>query len=367
MPHPFEEEAQPLTLSPASGVTDSRGNLVISPEDDPQEAIEDETNSEAGIGFAAASEAYLTAGLYNADFAIGPPDATDTIDDQNALPYWRLTGATASAVHVTWGTSAAGPSGRAVTFAIDYLAASEWVYFEQVVPVDPRRAVYIPELTVGTATTSTTAVAASLRAAFLDATGTALAAATRADLDWTNAAQSFAIAPIYPPSTARFLRVRFGVTSTAAYSTATTQAFYQAWNGAAMPSYATLTCADLTFGAAGTATSTFSGLGVFRAPAYGWVSSLSIGGGTAPTGNTYVLSVYNATQSKVCTPTVTMTGGQSYGYATVLPGTASDFAPGDQLYPRCVATGTATPAPEVGISFLAVMGMFTNKARTGSG
>ena len=248
---PYEEDANPLTLGPST-ITDRRGNLVYTDEDDPEEAMPTQTEY-IGTGVGVAQQNVYTSGVNNSDFLLPPPDTTLSISDMNSLPYWRLVeGGDASIVykHVT---AAASPSGKAIRATIANGVVDDEAMFEQIIPVSPRERLKLPILrsTVG----ADADTGAEIRIQYFTAAGVSTGSESSGALDpaFLNPQDVYALAGI--PTDARYARIRFGVVLTGTVTSDTID-FYEAWAGTPHISYETWTFSDVTLAGTGTNTIT---------------------------------------------------------------------------------------------------------------
>jgi hypothetical protein len=232
---PYEEDANPLTRN--SGVyTDRLGSVVWSDENDPEEAYEDEEF--IGIGAGPALQTLATAGVYNADFQLGPPDPAQPISDMNPLPYWRLTDVGGAGITMTWVDEAAAPAGKALRATLTNATSSSEVYLEQVIPVSPRQRLKLPILrsTVGADANSLSEV----RIRYFTYAGVATGAEQTGVLDPTflDPQDVYALAGI--PADARFARIRIAISPDGDVASDTID-LYEAWAGTPHISYETWT------------------------------------------------------------------------------------------------------------------------------
>lgn len=112
----------------------SGAGLFTTNSDPNQSGVDPLTDADAplgtDVGFGAAIRRALQTGVYNGDFLVGPADATAELDnDENPLPYWSVVHDDGGHVDVTWASGA-------VTFTVTSdMEAAQSCYLEQLVPV----------------------------------------------------------------------------------------------------------------------------------------------------------------------------------------------------------------------------------------
>lgn len=151
LPGPEEEEAQPCliwrcaipdneqiapNLSSAvaqQGVADASGGIAYSGVSDSSTAGE--------IAFQGPTADFILFGFINGTFSQGPPDSSANIEPvNNPLPYWYgPVNVSGGAVTCKWVADATSPSGQNLRMTFNAGAASDEIYFEQIVPVGGSR------------------------------------------------------------------------------------------------------------------------------------------------------------------------------------------------------------------------------------
>lgn len=93
-----------------------------------------------GGGFGATWRRFITAGIYNSDFAGLPPTAANNIDNSaNILPSWTWTDASGTHVKAKSTADASAGSGRVLRFTVTAGAAGDEAYIEQSIPINSAR------------------------------------------------------------------------------------------------------------------------------------------------------------------------------------------------------------------------------------
>jgi hypothetical protein len=230
----WEEEANPLTLGPST-ITDRRGNLIFTDEDDPAEAFED--TEFIGVGAGAAAQTFATSGVYNADFQLPPPNRDAILQDAD-LPYWRLVAGADPSITYQHVDSAASPSGKAIRATITGGVVDDEAMFEQIIPVSPRQRLKLPILRSTLGADADTG--AEIRIQYFTVAGVSTGSESSGALDpaFLDPQDVYALAGV--PEDARFARIRFGVVLTGTVASDTID-FYEVWAGVPHISYETWT------------------------------------------------------------------------------------------------------------------------------
>jgi hypothetical protein len=102
----------------------------------------------SGLATTVALKAQLAGGLYNSDFAIGPPHPDEPLGENNALPYWRVGDASADGIPVAplyWVEDADAPGGYSIQTRHTGPDGDNYrAFIEQVIPVAPGQRVLMP-------------------------------------------------------------------------------------------------------------------------------------------------------------------------------------------------------------------------------
>ncbi len=96
----------------------------------------DGVNDPIGIGLGPAWRRFLTAGIYNGDFAMPCDDLTSQLDNvNNALPYWSYVVGSGTSIDTRIVADATTGSGFVLQMSLGAGAAGDTAYIEQIVPV----------------------------------------------------------------------------------------------------------------------------------------------------------------------------------------------------------------------------------------
>lgn len=242
----FEEEANPLTLGPST-ITDRKGNLIFTDEEDPAEAFEDVEFIGVGSG---PTETTSISGLANADFGLGPPNPSLPIDDSNPLPYWRLAVVQGGGIVAHWVDEEDAPAGKAIEWTLTNAATDDQVYLEQFIPVSPRQRFKLPILRSTVGSDANTIPEVSIRYFTRTGVSTGTEQFSSYDPTFSDPQDIYAIAGI--PLDARFARIRITVTTDGTVASDTIR-FHEAWAGVPQVSYETWTFSDVSLPGTGAA------------------------------------------------------------------------------------------------------------------
>lgn len=185
----------------------------------------------ADLSIGAALADYLETGVYNSSFFLPPLEPLAEVSTDNPMPYWT-TGGTAAATPV-WTTGSLTVSlTRYLAVTLPTVANGDDVYVEQVLPVRGFTGI---DATWARATFSANGGGAGmtiyLATSFFNESGTQLGSTNEATIAYTSAAATDELLTTGGnsgriPTSAAFMRVRFGVRSTSAVAVSSTLYLY---------------------------------------------------------------------------------------------------------------------------------------------
>lgn len=190
-------------------------------------ASTDATNAPTQLGFGPAWRRFITAGIYNSDFAGQPPKPNDVIDNgNNPLPYWSFVSISGSAITAQVVADAASASGSVLRFTMTAGAAGDEAVIEQFVPINGTRSqtfTYVASLAFLMQVLPAGAATVNTRWQYFKNDGVTVTGAELVipDGNLNLAALAPVVSNVFyqgiaPPADAYFLRVRVGVSRSAA-------------------------------------------------------------------------------------------------------------------------------------------------------